>query len=378
MRDIKKVLLISNVPQTYRIPLFNEIDRQFREMGIELKVVFASDGYKRRKSKIDFSEIKFQYEILKSLKFSFGNVEKTMFTYSGINRTISKFKPDKIIVSGFSLASLKIYFRSLFFKVSYVIWSGAIQFPGRFDSVFRKFERRLLIKRASAFVSYGSKAKEYLVSLGAPANRVFIGINTVDTSFFSLETNRIRVGLKPPEKKHLIYIGYLVPRKNVGKLIEIIERLSEKRDDFVLDILGDGSEKRMLEKMVEEKGLNDVVLFHGFVQKIDLPRYFAQGTCFLFQTDFDIWGLVLNEAMAAGVPVISSVTAGATYDLISEGETGFAADYNNLSDVLLKINMILDQPELVEGIRKKAGASIEEKASLAISAKGFVDSVILE
>jgi glycosyltransferase involved in cell wall biosynthesis len=184
--------------------------------------------------------------------------------------------------------------------------------------------------------------------------------------------------MKPPEKKHLIYIGYLVPRKNVGKLIEIIERLSEKRDDFVLDILGDGSEKRMLEKMVEEKGLKDVVLFHGFVQKIDLPEYFAQGTCFLFQTDFDIWGLVLNEAMAAGVPVISSVTAGATYDLISEGETGFAADYNNLSDVLLKINMILDHPELVERIRKKAGDAIEEKASLGKSAKGFVDSVILE
>ncbi len=377
MSEIKKVLLISNVPQTYRIPLFNEIDRQLKQKGIEFKVVFASDGYKRRKSKIDFSEMKFQYELLKSLKISFGNVEKTMFTYRGINKVISKYKPDKIIVSGFSMATVKIYFRSFFYKVSYVIWSGALDFPGRFDSVFRKFERRLLIQRASAFVAYGSRAKEYLVKMGAPENKVFIGVNTVDTSFFYNETKRIRAGLQQSEKKHLIYIGYLVPRKNVGKLIEIMQKLSEKRKDFVIDILGDGSEKLMLEKMVEEKNLRDVIHFHGFIQKNDLPMYFAKSSCFLFQTDFDIWGLVLNEAMAAGVPVLSSVTAGATYDLITEGKTGFSVDYNNTADVLTKINLILDNAELVKQIGNSASEAIELKANLKESAKGFVDGVTL-
>ncbi|MEO8087917.1 MAG: glycosyltransferase, partial [Bacteroidota bacterium] len=276
MHEMKRVLLISNVPQPYRVPLFNEIGKQFKELGVEFKVVFAAAGYKRRKAKIDFSEMKFQYEILKSLKISFGNVEKTMFTYGGINSVISKFRPDKIIVLGFSLATVKIYIRSFFQKINYVIWSGAIEFPGRFDSAFRKFERRLLIKRASAFVAYGSKAKEYLVKMGAPAEKVFIGINTVDTEFFASESGKIRAIISRQEKKHLLYVGYLVPRKNVSKLITIIEELSKRRNDFILDILGDGSEKILLEKLVEEKKLGSEVTFHGFIQRNELPRYFAQ------------------------------------------------------------------------------------------------------
>lgn len=377
MPEIKRVLLISNVPQPYRIPLFNEIDRQLKEKHVELKVVFASDGYKRRKSKIDFSEMKFQYEILKSLKISFGNVEKTMFTYGGINKVISQYNPDKIIVSGFSIATLKIYFRSLFQKISYIIWSGAIEFPGRFDSAMRKFERKLLIRRADAFVAYGSKAKEYLVNMGAPAEKVFIGINTVDTAFFSNETARIRETLPKQTRKHLTYIGYLVPRKNVGKLIEIIEKLSKTRSDFVLDILGDGSDKEMLQKMVEDRKLQSVILFHGFIQKRSLPEYFAPSSCFLFQTDFDVWGLVLNEAMAAGILALSSINAGATYDIVAEGETGFAVDYNDHQIVIKKINEILDNPELAQRMGKSAKAAIELKANMATSAEGFVKSLFV-
>lgn len=376
---VRRVLLISNVPQHYRIPLFNELNRQLKEKNMELKVVFGSKGYKRRKFTLDFSEIKFNYEILKSIKIHFGNTEKTFFTYSGINQVISEFKPDKIIVSGFSIATVKIWLRSFFFRrIDYVIWSGALDFPGRLDSWFRKFERRFLIKRASAFVAYGSKAKEYLVKMGAASEKVYIAINTVDTKFFFQETNKIRAAIKQPEKKHFIYIGYLVPRKNVSKLIEIIEQLSKTRNDFVLDILGDGNEKQLLEKMVAEKKLDDVIKFHGFIQKNDLPKYLAASICFLFQTDFDVWGLVVNEAMAAGIPVMSSYNAGATYDLIKDGETGFAVDYNNQSDVLKKINSLLDNLVLAESMGKNAEVFIAKNASIEISAGGLLESVLLE
>jgi len=376
MPDIKKVLLVSNVPQPYRVPLFNELDRQLKEKGIELKVVFAAAGYKRRKSSIDFSEMKFGYEVLKSMTVNFGNIEKTIFTYSGISGIISKFKPDKIIVSGFSPAALKIYLLSFFRKTSYIIWSGAIEFPGRFDSIFRKFERRLLIRRAAAFITYGSKAKDYLVKMGAPAAKVFIGINTVDTEFFATETKKIHHSIPAGQQKHLLYVGYLVPRKNIGRLVSIIEELSKTRNDFVLDILGDGSEKPLLEKMVLEKKLESRIIFHGFIQKKELPEYFAKGSCFLFQTGFDIWGLVLNEAMAAGVPVLSSVNAGATHDLIVDGETGFAVDFENKEDILNKINLILDNADLADRIRKNASSFIEMHAGIKMSASGFVKSLL--
>src|SRR6185436_460784 len=372
---IKRVLLISNVPQPYRVPLFNELDRQLKEKNIELKVIFGSKGYKRRKFTLDFSELKFDYEMLKSLKLHFGNNEKTFFTYSGIHQVISKFKPDKIIVRGFSLATVKIWLRSYFQNSNYIIWSGAWDFPGRMDSWFRKFERRLMIKRASAFVAYGSKAKEYLVKMGAPAEKIHIAINTVDTKFFSEETKKLRLATEIPAKKNLLYIGYLVPRKNVNKLVEIIELLSKKRNDFVLNILGDGIEKSILEKTVAEKKLDEVIKFHGFIQKNELPEYLAKSCCFLFQTDFDVWGLVVNEAMAAGLPVFSSLNAGATFDLIVDGKNGFAVDYNHTSDILQKINLFLDDAAFRESLKENAAAFIEKKASIEMSAKGFLESI---
>jgi glycosyltransferase involved in cell wall biosynthesis len=242
-------------------------------------------------------------------------------------------------------------------------------------SASRQFMRRLLVKRASAFVAYGSKAKEYLVRLGAAPAKVHIGINTVDTGFFSEETSKLRATMDQAQVKHLLYIGYLVPRKNVRRVIDIIEDLSMTRKDFVLDILGDGSEKTLLEKTVLEKNLSDVVKFHGFIQRNNLPYYFAQSTCFLFQTDFDVWGLVLNEAMAAGLPVLASLNAAATYDLITDGETGFAVDYNDKKSILEKINLLLDNPAEAVRIGSNAQKLVITKAGIRISAEGFIRSV---
>jgi len=376
MPELKRVLLVTNVPQTYRIPLFNEIAEQLKQKDIDLKVVFASGGYKRRKAQIDFSEMKFDYEILKSVKFNFGDVEKTMFTYGGLNKVISSYKPHRIIVSGYSIATMKIFFRSLFNNsTKYIIWSGSIEAPGRFDSAFRKMFRRMLINRAAGFVAYGTKAKEYLVGMGAPSEKISIGINTVDTSFFREETNKLRSQMNDG-KKRLLFLGYLVPRKNTGRLIEIIGMLCKARNDFEFHILGDGSDRLRLEEMVKEKNLGDRITFHGFVQKKELPPYFATTTAFLFQTGFDIWGLVLNEAMAAGVATLSSVNAGATFDLISEGKTGFAVDYNDTDAVLEKINILLDNPGKAQEIGKNAQEAIGRLASIKASAEGFVNSIL--
>jgi glycosyltransferase involved in cell wall biosynthesis len=375
MSEIKRVLLITNVPQTYRTPQFNEIALQLNEMNIELKVVFASAGYSRRKTQIDFSEMKFRYEILNSMKFNFGNVEKTMFTYGGLNSLIGRYKPDKIIVGGYSLATIKIFLRSLVSKISYIIWSESVKYPGRFDSMLRKFVRRLLISRASAFVVPGSWARNYLVSMGAADEKIFTSINTVDIGFFKNETNSLRPKATSAIR-HLLYVGYLVPRKNVGNLISIIEELSKKRNDFVLDIVGDGSDRAKLEDMVRNKNLNDRVIFHGFRQKKDLPGYFATALVFLFQTDFDVWGLVLNESMAAGVAIMSSVNAGATHDLVVEEKTGYVIDYSNAAAVLEKINYLLDNPAIALETGRNAQVAIEQIASVKSSASGFIKSIL--
>jgi len=374
---MKKVILITNIPNPYRVPLFEVLNEMLREAGWELLVVFGGSTYSRRKFSLSDTPFKFRNIVLESSPVQMGkDVEKTTFTYKGISKVIRDENPEVIIVNGFSPATLRVWFYSFTGKFKYLIWSGAILKTGRYDSFLRKLQRKIMVGRAAGFIAYGTLAAEYLKYLGAKPEKISIGINTVDTAFFKQETQRQRSLVKQDDRKHLIFVGYLVPRKNIMQLLVCIRYLSTKRNDFVLDILGDGSDRIRLEKYVKDLGLQDFVSFYGFVQREKLPEYFSKGCCFLFQTGFDIWGLVLNEAMAAGLPVISSVNAGATLDLVEDGKTGYRVDFNDVEKVGDCISQLLDNPSKAADMGEKASLFIENKASLKASATGFVRAIL--
>ena len=373
---MKKVVLITNIPNPYRVPLFNELSKQLKNDNLHLKIIFASKTYKRRLFQLNESDFQFDYSYLDNEAITVGNnSENSYFTYKGLSKELKKEKPDVIIVSGFSSATVKVFLYSIINRTPYIIWNGSIAKKGRKDSFIRKLQRSFLTRFASAFIAYGTKAKSYLVSMGAASEKVFIATNTVDTSFFENETEKQRGILMDDGLHHFIYLGYLVPRKNVGQLIEIAKMLKAQRVDFCIDIIGDGESKNSLESMVKEYQLTDQVKFHGFKQKDELPPYFAKTKALLFQTDFDIWGLVLNEAMAAGVPCLSSVNAGASEDLIVNGENGYIVDYQNKAEIVEKINFIIENPEKAKELGKHAGEFIRKNASLSNASVGFVKAI---
>ncbi len=375
---MKKVIFVTNIPNPYRIPLFNEMSRQFKEKNIHLKLVFGSASYKRRLFKLDTSEMKFDYEILKDTGYTFSkDGEKTIFLYKGLSALMNKEKPDAMIVAGFSPATVKIFIRKITKGTPYVIFSGTIERGKRNQNFIRRFQRGFLTKNASSFVAYGNMAKQYLINSGAPEQHVFVGRNTVDTTFFAEKTTELRNQLQTDSSKaHFTYLGYLVPRKNVMLLLQSVKIVAEKRKDFVLDIIGDGISLDELKSFVDQHQLNDVVAFHGFRQKNELPAFFAKSRGLLFQTDFDIWGLVLNEAMAAGVPCLASPNAGATYDLIEEGRNGFVVDFTDTELVAQKIEWLIDHPKEAAQMGQNAADFIREKVTVSHAAKGFLDAAV--
>ena len=374
----KLILVVTNIPNPYRIPLFNELNIQCNSNGFQLKVLFASRGYKRRMFTIDMNDCDFDYHILDATTYTASrNLEKTYFSYKGLLAVLKNDQPYRTVIIGYSSGTLMLWLRSFVKQTPFIIWSGTLIKKGRNDSWWRVIQRKIITKRASAFVAYGNKAAEYLRSIGAPSSKIAVAINTVDTDFFRIETRKLRDQILKQDFKHLTYIGYLVPRKNVIRLLEIINKLSNERTDFVLDIIGDGESKDDLEKYVKQHKLERFVQFYGFKQKQELPFHLAQSTAFLFQTDFDVWGLTLNEAMAAGVACLSSINAGASFDLIKEGETGFVVDFNDTGYVMQKIIHLLDHPEIATQIGENAARLIQEKASLSISAGGFIKAIRL-
>ena len=262
----------------------------------------------------------------------------------------------------------------MFSTLPYLIWTGSMAAKGRNDSRIRMGTRKFIIQRAAGYIVYGSKSREYLENLGIAPNQISVGINTVDTSFFSRETDK--AGNAPSgNKQHITTLGYLVARKRIVKLLEVVRLLSEKRNDFVLDVIGDGGDRKNLEAWVNDHGLSEQVVFHGFKQRDELPFFLSNSSCFLFQTDFDIWGLVLNEAMAAGLPCIASPNAAATRDLIVDGETGFTMDFDDSGRVADQIGYLLDHPTEAREIGMRARNFIQKNASIEKSATGFVEAI---
>ncbi|MEP7263916.1 MAG: glycosyltransferase family 4 protein [Bacteroidota bacterium] len=375
---MKKIVLITNIPNAYRIPLFNELNNQFTELNYELIVIFAAGSYNRRKSVINMTDCNFKYIILGSEGITPGaDEEKTYFSYDGLLKTLKDEKPYRIIVSGFSRATVKVWWYSKIHRIKYIIRSGAIQKKGRNDSVLRNLLRNFLTRSASSCIAYGSLAAEYLQSMGAAPSHISIGINTVDTQFFRNATAAARLNNVSDGKHHLTFTGYLVPRKNVIALLKVIQQLALVRTDFCMDIIGDGSDRPELEAFVKQQKLENFVVFHGFKQKDELPELLAMSSVFLFQTGFDIWGLTLNEAMAAEIPCIASIHAGSAKDLITHGENGFIADYDQPTDVVALIQELLNDLQRAKKMGVAAGEFIREHASLPISAKGFINAVKL-
>lgn len=371
----KKILVVSNIPTPYRIPLFNLLHERLKSRGIQLKVLFAALGYARRKWMNDMKTCRFDYSLLKPTRLKLGKSGKVLFLYSGLFKEMRDEKPEVVIVIGFSLATLKIWLLSFVKKVRFIIWSGAINTKGRKDSSIRRTFRRMLIRRAIGFIAYGIKAKEYLLSLGAAQESVEIAVNTTDTEFYRKEALARRTKSPWASEKKLLYIGHLTYKKRIDHLFAAVRILIQKRQDFRLVIVGDGPHKPVLAELAERMNISDFISFEGFRQKPEIPGYLALAACFLFPSEYDIWGLVLVEAMAAGVPCISSIHAGATHDLIVEGKTGFAVDFAETGKVVERINWLLDHPAKAKHIGESACQFIQAHASLEKSVEGFLRAI---
>jgi glycosyltransferase involved in cell wall biosynthesis len=374
MRD-SRVLLITNIPTPYRIPLFNEIHRLLRERGSGLFVVFGAKSYSRRRWKIDLANCRFDYRLLNSPKITFGDYERTMFTYSGLWSVVNDVRPNLIISSGFSVATTALWLRSFVKKTRYMIWSGATVRSDRSDFWMRRMQRKLLVRKAAGFIAYGKKAKDYLKDLDAPSEKIVTALNTVDTDFFLKKIRQRRVPNGATGKKVLLSVGYFSKRKRFDLAISAAYLLAKKRSDFVLRIVGDGPEGGNLRSLVDDLRLQDRVSFEGFKQKEELASYLENADGFLFPTDFDIWGLVLVEAMAVGLPCVASVHAGAAHDLIVDGVNGFIADYSNTVEVLGKIEWILNQPVQASKMGMRAKDFIGRRARVEDSARAFVEAI---
>ena len=199
---------------------------------------------------------------------------------------------------------------------------------------FAESIKRIVVSLFSAGLAGGQLQREYLITLGLSCHRVFTGYDVVDNEYFATNAAHIRENeaafrreLKLPEKYFLASARF-VPKKNLRGLIEgyAFYRSLAGLNYWKLVLLGDGPLRSELVSLRHKLDLDSDILLPGFIQYRELPAYYALADGFVHASTTEQWGLVVNEAMATGLPVIVSDRCGCVPDLVAESKNGFTFD----------------------------------------------------
>ncbi len=190
----------------------------------------------------------------------------------------------------------------------------------------------------------------------------------VDNEFFATEARAAESSLPAlrrelqlePGRPVILFASKLQPRKHADHLIEAFQLLTAGQRTYAkpyLLLVGDGEQRSALEAQAQRAGLDDV-RFVGFRNQTELPRFFALADIFVLPSRHEPWGLVVNEAMAAGRPVITSSDVGAAADLIHDGEEGYVYPTGDVPALAAALERVLATPETARSMGAGAARRI--------------------
>jgi glycosyltransferase involved in cell wall biosynthesis len=315
------MVLITELIAPYRIPVFNALARREE---VELHVIFLSrTDSSQRQWRVYEDEIQFSYEVLRCWRRRVGKFN--VLLNRGLAESLRRFAPDVIVCGGYNYVSswqaLRWARRN---RVPFVLWSESTGNDNRNQHAPMEFLKTKFVGSCDGFVVPGQSARDYLLSLGVKSEEISIAPNAVDTALFAsagavVRENEtpLRAQLALPER-YFLFVGRLVAEKGVFDLLDAYERLSPAlREQVGLVFAGEGSMRAELDSRARDIHPGRVH-FAGFVHRDELAAYYALAECFVFPTRTDPWGLVVNEAMACGLPIVCTRVAGCAADLVQE------------------------------------------------------------
>lgn len=154
--------------------------------------------------------------------------------------------------------------------------------------------------------------------------------------------------------KRILMVGRLEKEKGLFDAIDIMKRLQEKMITFHFDIVGDGPLKSQLMQYVNEKGLTDFVQFHGFQSHAYIEELMKHTSLYLMTSFTESFGLVLIEAMNAGIPCLSFDSAEGAQELIQNDSNGYLIKNRNVDEMASQIIYLFQNPEIIQRLGKNA------------------------
>jgi len=322
----QRIGLLTEIPAPYRIPLFNALAAT---PEVELRVLFLSQRDPRRQYPVYETEFRFDRRVLPGVGV-LARGRWVMFN-RGARRELDRFAPDVVLLGGWNQPAFWTGLRwARRHRRPVVLWVESTLHDERSGSLILERLKRRAVAAASGFLVPGRAARAYVQSLGVPEEKIVIAPNAVDLSIFSVEPDR-----RAREGCRFLYVGRLAPEKGLDVLLRAFERVPGE-----LVIAGSGPQQDELRRIV-----NGRVELLGQVPREDLPALYAAADCFVLPSRSEPWGMVLNEAAAAGLPLVATDAVGAGYDLIEDGVNGYRVPVDDEDALAAALSTVAEHPQ---------------------------------
>jgi glycosyltransferase involved in cell wall biosynthesis len=342
---VTRVALLTEIPAPYRIPLFNALSER-----VDLQVLFLRERNPDRPYDLHASEFRFAWAILPGAEVT------TRGRWLVVNRGVARALrgSEAVIVGGWNQPA---FWTALGWcrrrRVPAVLWSESTR-PDRRSGKHEALKRAMLRTPAS-FAVPGSAAADYLRALGVAPGRIALAPNAVDSTIF---------GVAEPTRSNgpvrLLAVGRLAPEKGLDTLLQAANGLPVE-----VTLAGIGPEEGRLRAMA---GPN--VTFLGQVERDALPGLYADADILVMPSRSEPWGMALNEAALAGLPLVSTTSAGAAWDLIDHGVNGFRLQPDDVGALREALRRLVEDA----AFRTAAGSRSREIAA-RFTPEGWADAV---
>ncbi|RJF98362.1 glycosyltransferase family 4 protein [Noviherbaspirillum saxi] len=309
-----KLAVITNEPPPYRIPVFNRIARM---PGITLQVIFCARREPNRHW--DLPAFEFDHCFLRERITTVNG--RYIHNNPDVIPALRRFAPNVIVSDGLNPTQLYAFGYALFKGIPHVpLTDGTYESESGLSKV-HKLIRSVVYGRSKAYLSASMGGQRLFESYGVTAEQCFKSYLCIDNDVYQRSPEH------EGDKFDLIFCGRMVSEKGPMFALDVAEELSRKlgRKASIL-FVGSGSEEERVKSAAQGKQSRVAAYFHGFAKQGELPALYRSARVFLFPTHADVWGVVANEACAAGLPVIVTPYAGAAGELVVNGENGFVAE----------------------------------------------------
>ena len=338
-----RLLIHSLYPAPYRVEIFKSLMERF---DCDVFFSFATGDDRKKEWFMEGG-----YNLLEDIE--------GLKRYNSSVKNLKSY--DAVLIYEYSdVNAIKLILRCIKQRVPYFInCDGVMLFEhGNF---IKNIVKRFLIKHATAYFAGSKHAKNYFLGYGAKEENIyfhnFTALHECDILKAPISATKKRelrekLGL-PVDAKICIAVGRYIPLKRYDVLLRLWKRMPQY--SYLL-LIGGGPEKNNYERIISDDSLNNVILedFHPFQE---LLEYYKAADLFLHPTSYDVWGLIINEAMACGLPVVVTDTCVAGLELIVSGENGFVTHLGDDEDFISKAQLILSD----DALREKMSSSNVEK-----------------